>query len=84
MELMIPTPNWQPDWRKAWELIWGCRPRWSVYITVKSNVGINVPQPNWHKAYDVSLFRGVGQYGLFIFIVQCNDRAVVPQPNWNQ
>ena len=43
--------------------------------------GIDVPQPNWHKAYDASLFGGVDQYGLFIFIVKCNDGAVVPQPN---
>ena len=47
---------------------------------VKCYVGIDVPRPNWHKAYDMSLFGGVGQYGLFIFIVKCNDEAVVPQP----
>ena len=22
----------QPNWHKAWELKWGCRPRWPVYI----------------------------------------------------
>ena len=51
---------------------------------VKCYVRIDVPQPNWYKAYDVSLFGGVGQYSLFIFIVKCNDRPVVPQPNWYQ
>ena len=49
---------------------------------VKCNVGIDVPQPNWPKAYYVSSFRGVGQYGLIIFMVTCNDGAVVSQPNW--
>ena len=34
--------------------------------------------------FDVSLFRGVPQSVLFIFIVKCNDGAVVPQPNWYQ
>ena len=35
---------------------------------VKSYVGINVLQPDWHKAYDVSLFGGVGQYGpIYLF-----------------
>ena len=28
---------------------------------VECNVRIDVPQPNWHKVYDVSLFGGVGQ-----------------------
>ena len=51
---------------------------------VKCYVGIHVPKPNWHKAFDVSLFGGVGQYDLFIFIVKCNDGVVVPQPNWYQ
>ena len=51
---------------------------------VKCYVGIDVPQPNWHKAYNVSLFEGVGKYGLFIFIVKYNDGAIVPQPNWYQ
>ena len=60
----------------------GMWPRWSVYIRVKCNVGIDVPQPNWYKAYDVSFFGGVSQYGLFIFIVKCNNGDVVPQPNW--
>ena len=27
--------------------------------SVKCYVGIDVPQPNWHKVYDVSLFGGV-------------------------
>ena len=36
------------------------------------------------KVYDVSLFWGVAQCVLFIFIVKCNDGAVVPQPNWYQ
>ena len=48
---------------------------------VKCNVGIDVPQPNWYKAYYVSSFGGVGQYGLIIFMVTCNDGAVVSQPN---
>ena len=74
----------QPNWQKAWELVWGCWPKWSVFIMVKCYVRIDVPQPNWYKAYDVSLFEGVGQYSLFIFIVKCNDRPVVPQPNWYQ
>ena len=45
---------------------------------------LKTKNPKKHKAYDVSLFGGVGQYGLFIFIVKCNDGAVVPQPNWYQ
>ena len=48
---------------------------------VKCYVGIIVPHSNWHKAYDVGLFGGVG---LLIIIVKCNDGAVVPQPNWYQ
>ena len=51
---------------------------------VKYYIGIDLHQLNWHKAYDVSLFGGVGQYGLFIFIVKCNDGAVVPQTKWYQ
>ena len=51
---------------------------------VKFYVGTIVPHSNWHKAYDVGLFGGVGQYGLLIIIVKCNDGAVVPQPNWYQ
>jgi len=48
------------------------------------NVWIDVPPPKWHKAYNVSLFGGVSQYDLFIFIVKCNNGGVLPQPNWYQ
>ena len=34
--------------------------------------------------FDAILFGGVAQCVLFIFIVKCNDGAVVPQPNWYQ
>ena len=51
-------------------------------MMVKCYVRIDVPQHVWYKAYDVSLFGRVGQYGLFIFIVKCNHGAVVPQHNW--
>ena len=44
-----------------------------LFISVKCYVAIDVPQPNWHKVYDVSLFGGVAQCVLFIFIVKCND-----------
>ena len=74
----------QPKWQKALKLIWGCRPRWPVYIWVKCYVGIVVPQPNWHTVYDVSFFGGIAQCRLFIFILKFNDGAVVPQPNCYQ
>ena len=34
--------------------------------------------------FDVSLFGGIPQCVLFIFIVKCNEGAVAPQPNWYQ
>ena len=61
-----PQPNWQRNWLKAWELIWGWRLRLLVYIIVWCYVGVDVTQLNWHKACNESCFGEVDQDDMFI------------------
>ena len=52
---MIPSLTGSLTGKKLESILWGCRQRWSVHVLVKCYVGIDVPLPNRHKAYDVSL-----------------------------
>ena len=61
-----PQPNWQCNRFKAWELIWGWRPRLPVYIIVWCYVGVDVTQPNSHKACNENCFGEVDQDDIFI------------------
>ena len=61
-----PQPNWQCNWLKAWELIWGWRLRLPVYIIVWCYLGVDVTQLNWHKACNENCFGEVDQDDMFI------------------
>ena len=82
MSELIDVP--QPNWLKAWELIWGCRPRWPVYVIVWCNVWVDDPQPNWQcnwlKAWE--LIWGCRPRLPVYVIVWCNVWVDDPQPNW--
>ena len=79
-----PQPNWQCNWLRAWELIWGWRPRLPVYVIVWFYAGVDVTQPNWHKACNENCFwRSRPRWHVYL-TVDCNVGADVLHPNWYQ
>ena len=82
----VPQPNWQCNWLKAWELIWGCRPRWPVYVIVWCNVWVDDPQPNWQcnwlRAWEL-IWGWRPRLPVYV-IVWFYAGVDVTQPNWHK